>query len=329
MHFYCKIYFKSGCQNSLFKFGFFMSVYLKGWLLLGMVALTACQPATKPKDNAHKDTTSTPKPLAQLSQNLTQNLPKYHLHIAAAPNVKFALPIIASEFKEDNPNIDITYSFAPSRVILNDVKDYRQRYDIVLADNQVVPFEIATKILNQASKTFTYTQGELVVYSKKYDMTSSPTATFDGLLMDNQPFSVVVGDMENLSYGIATKEWLINQNLYPRIEQNLIVIDNFLQSVEMVNANQADFAIVSLGQVLNDSRELTVKSASQQHSYAVLPKNSYPAIYQDGIVLKQSDASQKFVDYLQSTKAQEILNDAGFLPICQPTSLLPACKEKS
>lgn len=318
-------------------------------MIMMLLSLTACQP------------TPTSEEIDKLSQitkteNIASNVVQtdYHLHIASVPNLQVALPIIVNHFQESYPNIKVTYSFAPAQNIYDEVHAHKQRYDIVLADSQSMPYQIFQE--NQPNidddkdddkpetdneldddidddekintqKPFTYARGQLVIYSEKFDMNINPTVIFDENMLENKPFSVAVGDMENQSYGIATKAWLINQNLYPKIEDHLIQLDNFSDMIQMVYEKQADFSIASLSQVLNDTKQLTIKNVSSKTStYAILPKNSYPAILQDGIVLQPSFASDQFVSYLQSAKSQDILNEAGFLPICNKTSILPACK---
>lgn len=318
--------------------------------------LTACQPtpeADYETENLSPITSSQAVPVASVPQI------DYHLHIASVPNLQVALPIIINHFQQNYPNIRVTYSFADAENIYKEVHGYKNRYDIVLADSQAMPYQLfqethADKHHDtddeepdddkdeehddddhddkaekpyQRLKPFTYARGQLVIYSEKYDMNVNPTVIFDENMLENKPFSVAVADMDSASYGMATKEWLINQNLYPRIEDHLLELDNFSDMIQMVYKRQADFSIASLAQVLNDSKQLTIKNVAKNTSaYVILPKNSYPAILQDGIVLQPSYASEQFVDYLQSAKSQEILNEAGFLPICTKTSLLPACK---
>ncbi|ELA08595.1 molybdenum ABC transporter periplasmic molybdate-binding protein [Moraxella macacae 0408225] len=315
---------------------------LFGGALIGGAWLTACQPNPIAPEK-HKPS---PKPKTLES---TPPKPSHHLHLAVTPNLKLALPVIVNEFQKTNPDVNITYKFDNTVSIFSEIQQNTDRYDIFLAGNQKYPYELsvmgdATEInttetdvvetdvaknekpLKKYGEPFTYTRGRLVVYSKKFDMNNSPTMIFDDLVLKNQPFGIAVGNMENLAYGMATKEWLINQNLYQSVEPHLIEVDNFEETLHMVDKGNADFGIASLGQVLDGSHALSLKNVQQQHSYAILPEYSYPAIYQDGIVLRLSEPSLRFVDYLQSAKAQDILSDAGFLPICQTSNLLPACK---
>lgn len=298
--------------------------------LLGGALLTACQPnPIAPEENQ-----STPKSQPQVATQLAPPKPSYHLHLAVTPNLKLALPVIVNEFHKTNPDVNITYKFDTTVNIFNEIGQNTDRYDIFLAGNQKYPYKLSAQTTQADGKPserkygqpFTYTRGQLVVYSKKYDMNSNPTVMFDDLVLENKPFSIAVGNMETLAYGMATKEWLINQNLYQNVEPYLIEVDNFEETLGMVDSDNADFGIASLGQVLDGTHALNLKTVQSQPSYAILAQNSYPAIYQDGIILRPSEPSQRFVDYLQSAKAQDILSDVGFLPICQTSNLLPACK---
>lgn len=308
--------------------------HCSGLLMVLSGFITACQPVTKPEDSA---TTAQGENYHAISP-ATKPVPlNYHLHIAAVPNLSGALPIIANHFQQAYPNIRVTYSFAAAENIYKEVVANRQRYDIVLSDNQGLPYKLSQSsgyvkkndnTPYQRLQPFTYAQGQLVIYSKKYDMNISPVVIFDENLLENKPFSIAVAKLDDSAYGMATKEWLMNQNLYPKIEDNLIELDNFSDIIALSHEGEADFSIANLAQVLNQTKQLTVENVSNNtSSYVILPKNSYPAILQDGVTLRTSDASDQFVAYLQSSKSQEILSEAGFLPICTKVSLLPACKK--
>ena len=158
-------------------------------------------------------------------------------------------------------------------------------------------------------------------------MDISPTTTLDQLMLDNKPFSLAIANPENLAYGVAAEAWLVNQNLYNNIKPKIIYTNTLDETFALTDSGKADFGFVSLSQVLNKPNNIALQNVNTlSNNYLILPKNSYPPILQDGIILNQPDTSQIFVDYLKSAKAQDVLTDAGFLPICTSTTILPACK---
>lgn len=250
-----------------------------------------------------------------------------NLHIAAFSNLRMVLPILVSDFNHNYPNIKIQVTFAPNTALYNTVNANPQNFDIYLSGNQTYPKQMLASVNGVKSSPFTYTRGQLVLYSHKYPMDISPTTTLDQLMLDNKPFSLAIANPDNLAYGVAAEAWLVNQNLYNNIKPKIVYTNTLDETFALTDSGKADFGFVSLSQVLNKPNNIALQNVNTlSNNYLILPKDSYPPILQDGIILNHSNTSQTFVDYLKSAKAQDVLTDAGFLPICTSTTILPACK---
>lgn len=250
-----------------------------------------------------------------------------NIRIAALSNLRMVLPILVSDFNQNYPNIKIQITFDSNDVLYNKVNANYQNFDLYLSGNQSYPKQIVAKLKAHQSTPFTYTRGQLVLYSHNYPMDISPTTTLDQLMLDNKSFSLAISNPNNLAYGMAAEAWLINQNLYNNIKSKIVHTNNLDETFALTDSGKADFGFVSLSQVLNKPNNNSLQSVNAQtNNYLILPKDSYPPIFQDGVILNNPETSQKFVDYLKSAKAQDAFTDAGFLPICTSTTILPACK---
>lgn len=237
------------------------------------------------------------------------------------------LPILVSDFNRHYPTIKIQLTFAPNDVLYKKVSANRQNFDIYLSGNQLYPKQIIDNTKSPQAEPFTYTRGQLVLYSHNYPMDISPTTTLDQLILDNKAFTVAMANPTSLAYGVSAETWLVNQNLYSNIKSKIVYTNNLDEAFAMADSGQADFGFVSLHQVLNKPNNNSLQSINTlTNNYLILPKDSYPPILQDGVILNNPEVSQKFVDYIKSAKAQDVLTDAGFLPICTATTILPACK---
>ena len=237
------------------------------------------------------------------------------------------LPILVSDFNHNYPNIKIQITFEPNAALYDTVNANPQSFDIYLAGNQTYPKQMLASVKGVKSAPFTYTRGQLVLYSHKYPMDISPTTTLDQLMLDNKPFSLAIANPKSLAYGVAAEAWLVNQNLYNNIQSKIVYTNTLDETFALTDSGKADFGFVSLSQVLNKPNNIALKNVDTlSNNYLILPKDSYPPILQDGIILNHPETSQIFVDYLKSAKAQDVLTDAGFLPICTSTTILPACK---
>ena len=250
-----------------------------------------------------------------------------NLRIAAFSNLRMVLPILVSDFNHNYPNIKIQITFEPNAALYDTVNANPQSFDIYLAGNQTYPKQMLASVKGVKSAPFTYTRGQLVLYSHTYPMDISPTTTLDQLMLDNKPFSLAIANPKSLAYGMAAEAWLVNQNLYNNIQSKIVYTNTLDETFALTDSGKADFGFVSLSQVLNKPNNIALKNVKTlTNNYLILPKDSYPPILQDGIILNHPETSQIFVDYLKSAKAQDVLTDAGFLPICTSTTILPACK---
>lgn len=306
------------------------SICLNIMLFIVMVFIAGCNSSNSNQNSTTPNNQSTKETTKAISKNATDApSPKAieNLHIAAFSNLRMVLPILVSDFNHNYPNIKIQITFEPNAALYDTVNANPQSFDIYLAGNQTYPKQMLASVKGVKSAPFTYTRGQLVLYSHKYPMDISPTTTLDQLMLDNKSFSLAIANPKSLAYGVAAEAWLVNQNLYNNIKPKIIYTSTLDETFALTESGKADFGFVSLSQVLNKPNNIALQNVNTlSNNYLILPKNSYPPILQDGIILNQPDTSQIFVDYLKSAKAQDVLTDAGFLPICTSTTILPACK---
>lgn len=306
------------------------SIFFNRVLFIVTAFIAGCNSSNSNQNSTTSNNQSSKEPAKTISTNApVASSPKATetLHIAAFSNLRMVLPILVSDFNHNYPNIKIQITFAPNTALYNMVNANPQNFDIYLSGNQTYPKQMLASVKGVKSSPFTYTRGQLVLYSHKYPMDISPTTTLDQLMLDNKSFSLAIANPENLAYGVAAEAWLVNQNLYNNIKPKIIYTNTLDETFALTDSGKADFGFVSLSQVLNKPNNIALQNVNTlSNNYLILPKNSYPPILQDGIILNQPDTSQIFVDYLKSVKAQDVLTDAGFLPICTSTTILPACK---
>lgn len=292
--------------------------------------IAGCNSSNSNQNSTTSNNQSAKDPTKAISKNAPAASPPKvieNLHIAAFSNLRMVLPILVSDFNHNYPNIKIQITFEPNAALYDTVNANPQSFDIYLAGNQSYPKQMLASVKGVKSAPFTYTRGQLVLYSHKYPMDISPTTTLDQLILDNKPFSLAIANPKSLAYGVAAEAWLVNQNLYNNIKSKIVYTNTLDETFALTDSGKADFGFVSLSQVLNKPNNIALKNVDTlSNNYLILPKDSYPPILQDGIILNHPETSQIFVDYLKSAKAQDVLTDAGFLPICTSTTILPACK---
>ena len=306
------------------------SICLNIMLFIVILFIAGCNSSNSNQNSTTSNNQSAKETTKAISNNApVASSPKAieNLHIAAFSNLRMVLPILVSDFNHNYPNIKIHITFEPNAALYDAVNANPQSFDIYLAGNQSYPKQMLASVNGVKSSPFTYTRGQLVLYSHKYPMDISPTTTLDQLMLDNKPFSLAIANPKSLAYGMAAEAWLVNQNLYNNIKPKIVYTNTLDETFALTDSGKADFGFVSLSQVLNKPNNIALQNVDTlSNNYLILPKDSYPPILQDGIILNHPETSQVFVDYLKSAKAQDVLTDAGFLPICTSTTILPACK---
>lgn len=319
-----------------------MSYLVTAVTLVGMLSMLAgCQRTdTQQPKSTHTEQTPIVNPLSTTStaNPVVASTPKptVNLTIAAASSLKFVLPILMNDFNRTHPTIHMTAYYDSAVNLYETMGSKTQDFDIFLSSNQALPklmYEESTnnRALRKYGKPFTYARGQLVLYSNQHPLAATPTGTLDDFILEQPTIKLVIANPQVSPYGTAAENWLLTQNLASKVEHNISYQPSVDDAFDAVSKQQADFGFVALSQVINtqpstNTQTLSQTIATQQFNYAILPKDSYPPIFQDGIVLKSSEASEQFVEYLLTAKAQDVLTDAGYLPVCVSSNLLPACK---
>ena len=252
------------------------------------------------------------------------------IRIAAAANLAGVLPAVIDAYetsdaqtnKNQKPKIEVTY--ASSGKLFAQINSGAP-YDIFLSADQDFPAKYAqqqasTKVMVQ--KPFTYTRGQLALYSSNHDLGTLKTLDKASLqqLFITQPsdskaaIKITLANPELAPYGASAKAFLQQQGLYDTLSNKKVLIqaENIGQAFQYAHTATTDYGFVALSQLI--SAKVPVSK------YIILQPESYPAILQDGIVIRNSTQATDFSHYLQSEPAQKLFAEAGYLPVGSTTS---------
>ncbi|EGK13850.1 molybdate ABC transporter substrate-binding protein [Psychrobacter sanguinis] len=247
------------------------------------------------------------------------------LRIAAAANLAGVLPAVIDAYetsdtqtsKNQKPKIEVTY--ASSGKLFAQINSGAP-YDIFLSADQDFPAKYAQQqtSANATIQTpFTYTRGQLALYSSNQDLGTLKTLDKASLqhLFITQPseskttIKITLANPELAPYGASAKSFLQQQGLYNTLSNKKVLIqaENIGQAFQYAHTATTDYGFVALSQLIS------AKLADSK--YIILQPESYPAILQDGIVIRNSTQATDLSNYLQSEPAQKLFAEAGYLPV--------------
>ena len=234
------------------------------------------------------------------------------LRIAAAANLSDVLPEVIEGYKTDKglPDQEIEVTFASSGKLYSQIISGAP-YDIFLAANQDFPAQLLNEVFKgDANHTpFTYTQGQLSIYSATKAVGVFDQNTLTELLNSNNKSKITIANPELAPYGASAKSYLQTQNLYDALiaQKRLIQAENIGQAFQYAHTGSVDYGFVAHSQVI-------AMKATPEHFY-LLPPTSYPAILQDGILITNEANAADFTDYLRSPTGQAYFSRAGYLAV--------------
>ena len=262
------------------------------------VGLSACNPD---KANATKQSTDN-----------NNAVPTETIRIAAAANLAEVLPNIIKRYQSENnlPASHIEVSYASSGKLYAQIQAGAP-YDLFLSANQDFPAKWVTErpVTAPDSLPFTYTQGQLSVYSATKSMAQLNPARLTTLLTTQTDSKVTIASPVLAPYGASAQAYLQAQNIYETLDRQkrIIQAENIGQAFQYAHTGNVDYGFVAQSQVV------AIHAAPDQ--FYLLPPDTYPAILQDGILLSDAVTAAAFSDYLRSATAQAYFAKAGYLAL--------------
>ena len=257
----------------------------------------------------------TTQPIQSDADNTTEH--NQTLRIAAAANLSDVLPEIIAGYKTDKnlPTQEIEVTYASSGKLYAQIISGAP-YDIFLSANQEFPAKLAKEKLDNLKSAdittyppFTYTQGQLALYSTTKSLQGLNPTTLNELLTTGSDSKITIANPELAPYGQSAQAYLQAQNIFDTLtEQNRIIqAENIGQAFQYAHTGNVDYGFVAQSQ-------LTAIKATPEQFYTLAPE-SYPAILQDGIVLSDATAATDFSNYLRAPAGQQYFSKAGYLVV--------------
>jgi len=235
-----------------------------------------------------------------LSFGLSSIVSAQSIKIFAASSTKLAMQEIEDEFKNKNPQDEITVIYSGTG------KAYAQftngfEYDIFIAADSKYPQKIASDG-DAITKPVVYAMGTVALFSHNEELIKMG---LDAIKSDKVKY-LSIANQKLAPYGEAALEILKNYGLEDEAKEKLVLGDNIAQSVQFVDSGAAEIGLVAFS---------LIKATKKESEYMLIEQNSYSPMKQAFVLTRYAKGkplAQKFGDFLLSDNAQSIFEKYGF-----------------
>lgn len=226
------------------------------------------------------------------------------LTIAAAADLQFAMFDIGARFqKESRTTVKLLYGSSGNfaQQIQNGAP-----FDMFFSANLDYPRQLEASGLAEPRTFYEYAKGKLVLWvpnESKLDLRLGLKA-----LLNPAVNKIAIANPQHAPYGKAAVAAMEQEKVYDQVKDKLVLGENISQTASFVTSGAADAGIVALSLALSPNMK-------DHGRYFEIPASDYPAIEQACVVLRSSknkDAAQKFLAYMKTVAAKEVLRQYGF-----------------
>ncbi len=237
-----------------------------------------------------------------LSSLFAVNAAAATIHVSAAASLTDVLRDIGATYQKETGDA-VLFNFGASSLLARQIQEAAPADVFISAD------ELKMDQLQQRGLILKKTRRDLLSNTLVIVVPSDSGLKLSSAkdLADPSIRNVAVAEPQSVPAGIYAKEYLRKLKIWDRITYKLIPTDNVRSALAAVESGNVETGIVYKTDALISR---AVKIALE------IPREEGPKIVYPAAVVAESTqkaAAQKFLDYLQTTRAREVFTRYGFL----------------
>jgi molybdate transport system substrate-binding protein len=226
------------------------------------------------------------------------------LVIAAASDLRSALPAVASRFEKETGQ-KVTLTFGSSGNFFAQIQNGAP-FDVFLSADIDYTRQLERAGQAEPGSLYQYATGHLVLWTRN----DSGIDLRRGLqaLTDERVLHIAIANPDHAPYGRAAVAALRRDGVFERVQGKLVLGENISQAAQFAQSGSAEVGVVALSLALSPA----MKNAG---TYFDIPQLWYPSIEQAAVVLASSPhkaLARQFVDCLKKPENGRILQSYGF-----------------
>ena len=240
--------------------------------------------------------------LALLSTSLALPALAAEVQVAVAANFTAPMQKIAADFEQATGH-KAQLAFGATGKFYAQIRNGAP-FEVLLAADDETPAKLEKEGLAVAGTRFTYSIGQLALWSAKPGYVDAKGEVLKQGAFDH----LAIANPKLAPYGAAAVETLTKLGLLGSIEPRFVQGENIAQTFQFISTGNAELGFVALSQVVENGK---LKSGSAW----VVPANLHAPIRQDAVVLaqgKDNPAATALMKYLKSDPARAVIKSYGY-----------------
>ena len=225
------------------------------------------------------------------------------LTVSAAASMQDAMKKVGQIYKEEHPNTTITYNFASSGTLTQQIKQGAPVDVFISANEQFMDDLDKNNLLLPETRKDLLKNEVVLIVPKKANITN--ISNFQQLTNPNiKRFSI--GEPESVPAGRYAKEVLTNLKIYEQLKPKTVFAKDVRQVLSYVELGNVDAGTVYA---------TDAKISNQVKVVAAAPENTHkPIVYPVAAIkrTRNARAAKEFIQFLNSDRATDTFKKYGF-----------------
>jgi molybdate transport system substrate-binding protein len=228
------------------------------------------------------------------------------LTVAAAADLKFALDDILTEFRREQPDIDVKVSYGSSGSFYRQLSESAP-FDLFFSADSDYPRRLIQEHRAIQESEFTYAVGHVVLWVPR-------TSPIDVEKLHKQALlhpavkKIAIANPDYAPYGRAAQKALQALGVYDQIKKRIVQGKNVAQAAQYVETGAADIGIIGLSQAVSPALRTRGR-------FWEIPQKYYPQMQQAGVILSgatEREAAKALRAFVLGAEGKAILRRYGF-----------------
>ncbi len=233
--------------------------------------------------------------------------PGREVAVAAAADLKFAMPEVVAAFEQRHPGIAVTVTYGSSGNFFTQLSNGAP-FDLYLSADMDYPRKLIEQGHAAAGSEFLYAVGHLVLWVPNGSPLDLDAHGIRAVL-DPGVRKLAVANPRHAPYGRAAQAALKHYGVSEAVQDRLVLGDNIAQTAQFVESGAADAGLIALSLAL-------APGMRAKGRFWPVPLDAHPPLEQGGVILNRArdlEAARALRSFLTGDRGRQILQRFGFL----------------